>query len=56
LESLSSIGLDLFFNNLDKISIKFVLEVARAIASTARESFLVDFGAIAFEADYAFLI
>jgi hypothetical protein len=56
LEGLSSIGSDFILNYLDKVYVEFVLEASRAIASSARHSFSVNLGSIAFEANYAFFI
>lgn len=48
--------MDLLLDNLDKISVELILEKARAIASSARHALLVDFGAIALEANNTFII
>lgn len=56
LEGLSSVGFDLLLDNLNKIRVELVLESARAIASSARHSFLVDFGTITLKAHDAFII
>lgn len=56
LESLSGIGLDLFLDDFNKICVEFVLKRARTIASSAWHSLLVDFRAIALEADDAFFV
>jgi hypothetical protein len=56
LESLSGVGLDFILDNLDKIDVELVLESARAIASSAWHSSLVNLGAVTFEADNTLLI
>jgi hypothetical protein len=56
LERLSSVGFDLLLDNLNKIRVELVLESARAIASSAWHSFLVDFGTITLKAHDAFII
>ena len=56
LEGLSSVGLDLLLDNLDKISVELVLEKAGAIASSARHPLLIDFGAITLEANNTLII
>jgi hypothetical protein len=56
LESLSCIGLDLTLDNLNQILVELVLKSTRAVASFAWKSSFVNFSAIAFKANYVFVI
>jgi hypothetical protein len=55
LESLSGVGVDLLSQNLHEVREEFAVKSARAIASSARKTFLVNLGAIASEADNRFV-
>lgn len=55
LEGLRSVRGDLFINDFPKLIHEFAVQVAWAIAFSARKSFLVNFSAITFEANYSII-
>ena len=56
LEGLGGIGLHLLLDNLNQVLVELVLEGAGSIALSARDSLLVDLGAVALEADHTLIV
>lgn len=56
LESLGSIGMNFFSKHLNQVIEEFAVEGTWSVASSARKSFLINFGTITSEADNSFLL